>query len=172
MSADVQGLTVGTLARNVMPVSFTVLLVLVAILPLPIPYFSVMAPALPLMAVYYWSVYRPDLMPHVAVFLIGLLVDIFAGTPIGVNALVLLVVQDVVVAQRRYLVGKSFWMLWLGFIMVAPGALALTWLLISAMAGSLVAPLAMLFQLLVTVGVFPWFAWLLLLSQSSIYSAE
>lgn len=172
MTAGAQSLTLGTMARNVVPVTLTLLLVLVAILPLPVPYYSVMAPALPLMAVYYWSVYRPDLVPHVAVFFIGLLVDIFAGTPIGVNALVLLVVQDVVAAQRRFLVGKSFWMLWLGFLLVAPGALALTWLLISAMAGSLVAPLAMLLQLLVTVGIFPWFAWLLLLSQRSIYRTQ
>ncbi len=113
-------------ARSLIPVTLSLLLVLVAILPLPVPYYSVVAPALPLMAVYYWSVYRPDLMPHVAVFIIGLLVDIFAGTPIGVNALVLLLVQVVVAAQRRLLVGKSFWMLWLGFLLVAPGALALT----------------------------------------------
>ncbi len=159
-------------ARSLIPVTLSLLLVLVAILPLPVPYYSVVAPALPLMAVYYWSVYRPDLMPHVAVFIIGLLVDIFAGTPIGVNALVLLLVQVVVAAQRRFLVGKSFWMLWLGFLLVAPGALALTWLLISALAWTLVAPVAILFQLLVTMGVFPWFAWLLLKAQRNLLAAE
>ena len=73
-------------ARSLIPVTLSLLLVLGAILPLPVPYYSVVAPALPLMAVYYWSVYRPDLMPHVAVFIIGVLVDIFAGTPIGPGA--------------------------------------------------------------------------------------
>lgn len=170
MTADTQTLTLGTLADSAVPVALTFLLVLAAILPLPLPHYSIMAPALPLMVVYYWSIYQPDLMSHIVVFSIGLLVDTFSGTPIGVYALVLLVVQGVVVAHRRFLLGKSFWALWLGFLLVAPSALMLTWLIISALAGSLVAPLAMLFQLLATIAVFPWIAWLLLLSQRRIHA--
>jgi len=169
MTADTRIPTLDALTDSAVPIVLTCLLVLAAILPLPLPHYSIMAPALPLMVIYYWSIYQPDLISHILVFSIGLLVDTFSGTPIGVYALMFLVVQGVVVANRHFLLGKSFWVLWLGFLLVAPSALILAWLIISALAGSLVAPLAMLFQLLATVAVFPWVAWLLLLSQRRIH---
>ena len=42
-----------------------------------------------LMAVYYWSAYRPTLVPLWFVFFMGLLLDLLSGAPIGLNALVL-----------------------------------------------------------------------------------
>ena len=80
------------IARNVLPVFVTLLLVMVAMVPLRVPLLTPVIPSLPLIAVYYWSVYKPNLMPVWAIFLIGLFHDLLAASPAGVGILSLLLV--------------------------------------------------------------------------------
>ncbi len=77
-----------------------------------------------MMAVYYWSISRPTLIPSWMVFVLGLLTDTLTMIPLGVNALMLLIIQRLVVRQRRYLMAQPFILLWLGFVVVN----ALSWL--------------------------------------------
>ena len=60
--------------------------------PLRLPDVSPVVPALALVAVYYWAVHRPSLMPAWVVFLIGLFQDLLSGGPVGVGILSLLLV--------------------------------------------------------------------------------
>ena len=150
------------LARTCSPFAITLVLVLFSIVPAHIPGYARIAPLFPLMAVYHWAVNRPELLPAIAVFTIGLLVDTLGGTPIGVNALVFLAVYGVVVAQRRFLLGKPFWIAWLGFALTAAVAALQTWVLLSLFETTLLAPQAIVFQYLTTLGCFPILAWILL----------
>ncbi|MDG2269566.1 MAG: hypothetical protein P8M28_04020, partial [Alphaproteobacteria bacterium] len=63
---------VGNLARRVVPGLTILFLVLLAHLHLPFSFYVEIAPALPLMGIYYWVVFRPDLMPRIMIFAIGL----------------------------------------------------------------------------------------------------
>ena len=47
-----------------------------ALLPLPVPGYAALTPAFTLMAVYHWSVYRPDLLPPSGLFAIGFAQDL------------------------------------------------------------------------------------------------
>ncbi len=160
------------LARRLTPFALTLVLVVVGAVPLHIPGFARVAPLLPLMAVYHWDIYRPRLLPAFAVFLIGLLQDTVSGTPIGVNALVFVGVYGVVLSQRRFFAGKSFAVVWLGFAVIAAGAALLSWILVSALNAALVAPRAVVFQYLVTLGVFPLLAWVFLRWQRAFLESE
>ena len=140
--------------------------------PLHIPGFARVAPLLPLIAVYHWAIYRPRLLPASAVFVIGVLQDTLTGTPIGVNALVFIGVYGVVLSQRRFFAGKSFAVVWLGFAVVAAGAALSSWILVSVSNLTLVAPLAVLFQYLMTLGVFPLLAWVFLRWQRAFLESE
>ena len=113
------------LARQLTPSMLTLILVVIGVVPLRILEFSTVMPLLPLMAVYHWAVFRPRLLPAYAVFLIGILQDILTGAPIGVNALVFLLVYGAVLSQKRFFTGKSFLILWLGFSLIAAAASAL-----------------------------------------------
>jgi len=148
------------LARRLTPFGLTLSLVLVSILPLHVPGGARVMPMLVLMSLYHWSVHRPHLLPAYAVFFIGLLQDILSGVPLGVNALVYLVAYGVVVSQRRFLVGKSFMVIWLGFGLIAAAATAAGWLLISLLNLTPVEPGAMVFQYVMSIGNFPLLAWL------------
>lgn len=150
------------LARKCSPFAITLVLVLISIVPAHTPGYPQIAPLIPLMAVYHWAVNRPELLPAFAVFTIGLLVDTLGGTPIGVNALVFLAVYGLVAAQRRFLLGKPFWIAWLGFALTAAAAALQTWVLLSLFETTLLAPDAIVFQYLTTLGCFPILAWILL----------
>lgn len=160
------------MARQLTPFALTLILVLLNVVPMHIPGYARVVPILPLMAVYHWSIYRPELMPAYAVFAIGLLQDVLTGTPIGVNALVFLGVYGVVLSQRRFFAGKSFFIMWLGFALVAAGAVLASWLLISIFNMTLVAPKAAIFQYLLTLGCFPFIAWLFLRWQQAFLKQE
>jgi rod shape-determining protein MreD len=149
-------------ARWLTPFGLTVVLLIFGIVPLHIPGLGIIVPWLPLMAVYHWAIYRPELLPAYAVFIIGVLEDILTGLPIGVNALVLLLVYGGVLAQRRFFVGKPFYILWIGFGLVAAAAAAINWLLVSLWNVTILMPNALLFQFLTTVGLYPVLAWVFL----------
>lgn len=97
-----------------------------------LPYIGAIKAPLILMAVYYWSVFRPTLLPPWIVFAMGVLFDLISGFPVGIYALVLLVVRWLVSDGRRYLMGQPFVMMWVGFIVVSIGATFTEWLLFSA----------------------------------------
>ncbi len=149
------------MTRATTPVLITLFLVVLAQIPLHIPGFSEVAPILPLMAVYHWTLYRPDLLPVVAVFFTGLLHDALSGMPFGLSAAVFVLVHLAVLSQQTFFQGRSFLIVWLGFALVAAGAVVLTWLL-NALFFAAIAPVQAVFvQYAVTVGVFPLLAWLM-----------
>ncbi len=160
------------LARQLTPSIFTLALVILNVLPLHIPGFSSVAPLLPLMAVYHWAVFRPRLLPAYAVFLIGLLQDILTGAPIGVIALVFLVVYCAVLSQKRFVIGKSFFILWLGFSLIAAVAATINWLAVSILSATLVEPQTVFFQYLMTLGFFPAVAWFFMRWQRAFLRLE
>jgi rod shape-determining protein MreD len=144
-----------TWVRHLVPFSITLLLLLVTTIPTHVPGFAAVAPMLPLMGVYYWAIYRPDLLPAWSAFVIGMLYDVVAGTPLGVNALVMLLVQGVAASQRKFFLGKSFAVTWWAFGLLTAGAVGLAWLLVSALDGRTVDPAPVIFEYLMTLSVFP-----------------
>lgn len=141
--------------RCAMPVLFAFVLVLLAVVPMQVPGFSTIAPSFLLMAVYYWGIYRPDVMPFFLVFGLGLFQDILTGGPPGLNAWVLLIAFGLVVSQRRFFIGKSFPVIWWGFMLLAAGAGSLTWVLTAILSDTVVAPLPGIFAFLMTIAVYP-----------------
>jgi len=156
------------LARFLTPFLLTLALVILNIIPLEIPGFSRVVPLMPLMAVFHWAVYRSELLPAYAVFIIGLLQDIFSGVPIGVYTIVFLMVYGIVIWQHRFLFGKSFSIIWLGFSIVSAGAFLLTWILISLWNFSFLEQQAVFVQYLLTVAIYPALAWVFMRWQQFI----
>ena len=155
-------------ARSLSPMAITLLLVMVSVLPMHIPFFGTVSPVLSLMAVYYWSVFRPDLMPSFAVFGAGLFQDILSGTPLGVFALVFMLVRVAVVSKQKFFTGNSFVVMWWVFMLVAAGSLVLVWGLASLLNMTLISPLGVAFQVFLTFVLFPCFAWLFFRAQQAL----
>ncbi len=115
--------------RLAVPQILLLTLVLLNFVSLPLPYLGPVKPHLVLMAVYYWAIYRPTLVPPALCFGIGIVMDILAGEPLGITALILVVMQLVVRGQRRFLMSQPYTTTWLGFAVVAGLASLAQWAL-------------------------------------------
>ena len=82
-----------------------------------------------IMMLYYWSIYRPTLIPPFLVFAIGICFDLLSGWPVGLSSFILLLLRHVIVLQRLFLTGQPFTVIWIGFMMAGLGSLSLQWLL-------------------------------------------
>ena len=161
------GLRLDRLARNLLPLGLSILLVMLSAVPVYLPGYGQIAANLVLMSVFYWSVHRPELVAPAPVFGIGLLQDVLGGTPPGMNALILLLVRSAVVTQGRVFRGKSFLVLWWGFSLVALGAGLGLWALNMGYALTPLDPAPTLFRWGVTVALFPFFAWIFVRVQNA-----
>jgi rod shape-determining protein MreD len=145
--------------RCITPVAITLLLALLPLVPLNMPLDFGVVPAFTLMSVYYWTIYRPDLMPVGVIFLIGVAQDLLAGGPLGLTALILVGTYAVIVTQRRTFLNKPFPLAWGGFLVTAVAATVVSWLVASLLAGHTLELSQAFMQLLVTFLIFPLLVW-------------
>ncbi len=68
-----------------------------------------------LIGIYFWTIYRPSMLPYPLVFAAGLLLDFLSGGLVGLYALCFMVLVMVVRGQRRFLLGQSWPVIWAGF---------------------------------------------------------
>lgn len=91
-----------------MPYLLLSIFLLLNLINIPISYAREINPYFVLMVIYYWSIYRPTLVPPVLCFTAGLLLDILSGVPLGLNAFIFVGAQWLVRDQRRFLMGQPY----------------------------------------------------------------
>ncbi len=156
------------LSRSIAPLTLSVGLLIVAVLPFRLPGLGRIAPDVALIAVFYWAVYRPDLFPAAAAFLLGLFHDVLIGGPLGASAFVLLLAHGLVRSQRRFFAGKSFPVVWWAFGLVAAGAALIGWIAAMVLAFAPVDIAPALFQWVLTMALYPFLTWLFARTQASV----
>jgi rod shape-determining protein MreD len=126
-------------------------------LALPLRLFDglVPTPLLPLMVIFFWSLYGPEYMPSISTFAIGLLQDLLLGGALGMWAATYLIIQYLTMSQRSYFLGREQHVVWMGFLIAAMTGGIIIWLQTSMLAGSWVTIRPMLWQILVTAATYP-----------------
>ncbi len=148
----------GKLALLLLPFFVGLACVLLSFVPLSAIFEADVAPAFGLMAIYYWAVQRPDVFPAYAVFTVGLFYDLLSAGPLGLWALVYLIVYGIAVSQRLLFIGQAFTLFWLGFLITALISALLSWGLASLYFSQLLLAGPILVQMAATVALFPLFA--------------
>jgi len=144
-----------TAARALTPTLLLVVLVFLGQLPYSLSGHASVTPYFLLMGIFYWGLHRPDLLPAVAVFVIGLMQDALEGEPFGVNAFVLVAVYWLVVSQQQHFRGRAFLVVWLGFAAAALIAGVLRWMLVSLVLGLVMTPWPIMLEYFMTVMFYP-----------------
>ena len=143
------------LGRWLVTVFVIALLIVLSAFPFRIGDFGEIRPSFMVMAVYYWAVMCPPMLSPVAAFLAGAVFDLIIGCPFGLNALTLVVVQWVTRAQRKFLLGQPFLVMWAGLGFVSMGAGCLQWALASLFNWALMPLEPTLISALLTTAIFP-----------------
>ena len=147
-------------SRKLTPFLLSLVLVILNLVPLHLPGYATISPNFALMAIYYWALHRPSLLPSGAVFIVGLLQDVMSGGPIGQNAAILVVVYIIAISQARFFYGKSFFVVWWGFMVVSLCVTTMEWIIASLLDASMLAPEPAFYECAMTVAAYPIFGWL------------
>jgi rod shape-determining protein MreD len=156
-------------ARKALPAALTLLLMLFALTPTNVPGLSPVMPMFALMSIYFWSIYRPELLSYGAVFGLGLLEDLLTATPIGSTAFVFLMTQWIVLRQQKFFNAKPFVVTWFAFVFIAAGAAVIRWIAVGLVEDSGFTPVGPLFaSYLITIALYPLVGWLLAKTQAKL----
>jgi len=128
------------ISRHAWPAMVMFLGLLVIGLPFGLPGQAALRPAFAMACVFFWSLYRPASLPAPVVAGTGLLLDLLGMSPMGMWAVLLLVLQGSTLASRRRLIPQSFLLTWLVFAAFAAGATALAWAMQSVLELNMLPP--------------------------------
>ncbi|MCI5048744.1 MAG: rod shape-determining protein MreD [Rickettsiales bacterium] len=108
------------------------LLIAVIMAAMPMPLIQVNLPFVffTWMVIYYWSLYAANTVPYIVLFLLGLVHDIVAGWPLGLDALMFMVWRFTVAGSRRFIAMQQFWTIWAGFALMSLISVLMYWLLL------------------------------------------
>ena len=151
-------------SQAALPVLIVALLIFFTLAPIRISYVAAAAPLLPLMAVYHFSLFRPQYLPPLVLFALGMLTDLLqggAGNPLGISAVVFLAVRGLLDVNRRYLVDVSFVFIWVGYALLSALAVLLVWLVSCLWNLMLIDPAPAFFQYAISLFLYPIIGWAL-----------
>jgi rod shape-determining protein MreD len=140
------------------PTFSTLVCVLLSLVPLGLSSTILAPPAFGLIAIFLWTLIRPDLLPAGVVFLLGLLQDLLWGGPFGLWAFVYLIAHGLTLSQRTFLIGREFGFTWVGFALVAVICSAAAWVATMLYHAQFLAPYPAIVQAVLSIAIYPLFA--------------
>ncbi|MBL4907586.1 MAG: rod shape-determining protein MreD [Sneathiella sp.] len=158
---------INRMLRGSIPFWLTFFLALLSVIPMRIEGFATVTPSLVSISVFYWSLHRPYLMSAPLVFLLGMISDILTGAPMGLSSLMLLLIHGIAVSQRLVFVGKAFILSWWGYILIASGISVISWIIACIYSFAILPVSPIMMQLMLTILIFPLFAWCFGLVQNN-----
>jgi rod shape-determining protein MreD len=113
-------------------------------------------PVFPLAVAFAWAVIRPSILPPFALLTLGLFLDVYWGGAQGLWPLCLLAAYAAVLSVRRLIMGQDYLVMWACYGAVTAAAFAAGFLLMTLDAGEAPNLLAVLWQYLATLALFPF----------------
>lgn len=144
-----------TTVQRMIPLLFSVFLVLLSYVPLDFALFNNIRPAAGMVCVYYWMIHRPDIFNLISVYLLGMIEDIISAVPMGTNIFTLLVMYILLNNLGRFFYGKPFVITWYGFAALSFVSFFSKWLMVSIYYGQFLPGPAAFFSFLVTIAAYP-----------------
>lgn len=149
------------MARLSLAHAFLFVLMVFNMMALPLPFLGDVNPYWALIAIFYWAVYRPTLVPPVLCFGAGLAIDFLSGGIIGMNAFIFVVVQLLVRSQRRFLMGQPYVMTWLVFGLMSLAVGLVQWIMQSIASADMFPIWPVLMSALASFFIYPYISLLL-----------
>jgi rod shape-determining protein MreD len=103
-----------------------------------------------------WAVIRPSVLAPFAILILGLLLDILWGGPLGFWAICLLIAYGVALAGRTMMAGQNRMILWLWYALVTATALLAGFLFVMLDSKSSPGLIPLAWQFLATIVLYPF----------------
>jgi rod shape-determining protein MreD len=112
-------------------------------------------PVFPMAAAFAWAIIRPSVLPPFVLLGLGFLLDLLWGGPLGLWPICLLAAYAPVLFVHRFVSQLEFFGLWASYAMVCALSLSVGWILVSLRDASAVNLIAVAWQYLATLLLFP-----------------
>ncbi len=159
-------------SRHAWPAAFMLFGLFIIGLPFGLPAQAELRPAFAMACVFFWCLYRPVSLPAPVVAGTGILLDLLGISPLGLWAVLLLVLQGSTMAARRRLVPQGFMLTWVIFAAFAFVISTLAWLLQSMLDFDLLPSFPVLVEVLLAIGLYPALAGLFIRAHRGPAAAE
>ena len=159
-------------SRHAWPASFMIFGLFLIGLPLGLPGQAELRPAYAMACVFFWSLYRPSSLPAPLIALAGLLLDLLGLSPLGLWAVLLLLLQGATLAARRALAPRGFLITWLVFTSFAIVFSGLAWAMQSLLTLTLLPTIPLGAQILASIGIYPGVAAVFIRAHRGAAAAE
>jgi rod shape-determining protein MreD len=112
-------------------------------------------PVFPMVLAFAWAVIRPSILGPIALFLLGVFLDLFWAAPMGLWAMALLAAYTLILLCRSLMVGQGPEILFGWYVAAVGVAMGVAFLAIMIAAQSPPNALGVLWQSLVTIALYP-----------------
>ena len=158
--------------RQMLPLFCTILLMLFAYVSLRIPFLKFLRADVGMICIYFWALYRRDLLGPISVAIIGFVADSLSGVPMGINIFVFTLVYVLAVTYGSFVNTKPFIVSWIGFTVISIVSFFTKWLLMSVYYSNFLSFGGILIGLLSTILLYPLIARLNVFIQNKLLSNE
>ncbi|MBP5399187.1 MAG: rod shape-determining protein MreD [Alphaproteobacteria bacterium] len=138
-----------------LPLLFSLLWMILSLIPLRSDLNLVARPMIGLMCVYFWTMYRSDLFGVFSVFVLGMFFDILSIAPFGIYTLLYLIMYVTVINVSKYITEKNFEILWVGFSLLLAGLMFVGWFMSSLYYTQFLPFKSFLFSYFISVALYP-----------------
>ena len=113
-------------------------------------------PIFPMALAFAWAVIRPSILAPFAILILGLLLDVYWGGPLGLWALCLLIAYGVALAGRSMMAGQNQVILWAWYGLTTATAMVAGYLFVMLDSRSTPGLVAMAWQFVATIVLYPF----------------
>lgn len=121
------------------PLATTLMLMFIFFMPINSVELNYFRPTVGAICVYYWTLKRGYMFGCVSAFWVGLLMDVYSSSPLGLNILFMMLLVLITNWLTRYFQSASFNVCWALFAAVELGQILLKWVILTAYFGHLLS---------------------------------
>ncbi len=158
--------------KKLFPLISAIFLMLIAYVPIHIPFSKFLRPDVGMICVYFWALYRRDLFGPISVAILGIIIDSLGAVPCGVNMFVFIFIYVMSVTYGTFVNTKPFVISWLGFAIISFIAFFVKWLLMSVYYSLFLSVPGIFIGYIATVLLYPLIARLNVFIQNRLISNE
>lgn len=142
-------------ALKAAPALITLLIALMGLAPTHMRSLQAASPEAALVCIFYWGVYSPGALPYSFLFVMGLVQDSIAGTPLGLQSFINMGVMYLIHSQRRLMGRAQFAVVWGSGVLLVALALLSQWAIMCLYSGKTYPVLPVMLRLCVTAVTYP-----------------
>ena len=141
--------------QRILPPLSAIIFVMLSYVPIYFSLLNNIRPDLGLIAIYFWMMYRPDLFDLKSVAAMGIVDGIMSSSIFGLGLFTYLVMYLLMTNLRKYFSGRSFIVIWYGFMAFSLAAVLAKWLIASIYHAHFLPVSPLLFSYLTGAAVYP-----------------